>query len=529
MIKKYDGTAYVNQDILDLWDIMSRVASEKYDLTWYEPQFEIMNPEGMSSVSRLCHGVPNFYDHWSHGKSFLDYWEKYQNGEAGELYEMVINSNPSICYILQGCPLSEIISVMTHAAIGHSSFFRNNFMFQAQTDASSIIPFMDTAKKYILQCEGKYGFRKVERILDCLHALSLQSVDSRLETLKKTRYEMEEFQKSIDELVRTSINPDLDTGTARPELSSDDADRKFYHHYETDNIMKCFLKYGDLPEWVNNIIRIHMYIQQYFSPQGETKLMNEGYAEFWQNRLLMDMYDDGHLSEGIVLQALSMDSGVRYQPWFSRLQYRMDENFVKTKRPCCNNRYNGNNPYYLGYAMFMEIERVCNEQDAESLRAVPSLKGMNWIEGIKFAMENFTDNSFVGQFLTPNLVRKLKLAVISTPPVHASRSAIMEHGPVTRTVAHASDDSDFMELRRKVSANYGFRNQFPHIISSVTSNLYDPEGHGSRRRMVPLLTLTYENYNGRHLHEGYRKKTVALIERLWRHPVKFVHKNERDK
>ena len=67
--------------------------------------------------------------------------------------------------------------VMAHACYGHNSFFKNNYLFRSWTDASSIVDYLIFARKYITDCEERYGVDEVEKLLDSCHALMNYGVD----------------------------------------------------------------------------------------------------------------------------------------------------------------------------------------------------------------------------------------------------------------------------------------------------------------------------------------------------------------
>ncbi len=87
-------------------------------------------------------------------------------GQIGLAYEMVINSNPCISYLLEENSMTMQTIVIAHAAFGHNHFFKNNYLFQQWTNAESILEYLAFAKRYIAACEERYGFADVEAILD---------------------------------------------------------------------------------------------------------------------------------------------------------------------------------------------------------------------------------------------------------------------------------------------------------------------------------------------------------------------------
>ena len=121
-------------------------------------------------------GMPLMYHHWSFGKLFAREEGLYRAGHIGLAYEMVINSNPCISYLLEENSMTMQTIVIAHAAFGHNHFFKNNYLFQQWTNAESILEYLAFAKRYIAACEERYGHGDVEAVLDSAHALMDQGV-----------------------------------------------------------------------------------------------------------------------------------------------------------------------------------------------------------------------------------------------------------------------------------------------------------------------------------------------------------------
>ena len=136
-------------------------------------------------------GMPLMYRHWSFGKHFVHEEHLYRKGRRGLAYELVINSNPCIVYLMEENTMAMQALVTAHAAFGHNHFFKNNYLFQQWTDAGAILNYMEFAKSYIQRCEEKHGLAAVEAVLDAAHALMDQGVfryrrPPRLSTLKRS-------------------------------------------------------------------------------------------------------------------------------------------------------------------------------------------------------------------------------------------------------------------------------------------------------------------------------------------------------
>ena len=148
---------------------IARVAKD-FGLDTYPNQIEIISAEQMLDAYSSV-GMPLGYHHWSFGKHFVNAEKSYKQGYMGLAYEIVINSDPCISYLMEQNSICMQALVIAHAAYGHNSFFKSNYLFQTWTNADAIIDYLLFAKKYIAKCEERYGIDAVEEILDACHAL----------------------------------------------------------------------------------------------------------------------------------------------------------------------------------------------------------------------------------------------------------------------------------------------------------------------------------------------------------------------
>ena len=139
---------------------IARVA-EHYRLKTYPNQIEVISSEQMMDAYSSV-GMPIGYHHWSFGKRFISTEQNYKRGQMGLAYEIVINSDPCIAYLMEENTLPMQALVMAHACYGHNSFFHSNYLFKTWTDAASIIDYLIFARHYISECEERYGIEAVE-------------------------------------------------------------------------------------------------------------------------------------------------------------------------------------------------------------------------------------------------------------------------------------------------------------------------------------------------------------------------------
>src|SRR3954467_14429751 len=171
----FEGADWEFSTIQRCHDAIETVALEDMGLDVYTNQIEVIGTEQMLDAYSSI-GMPLFYKHWSFGKHFARNEALYRAGMQGLAYEIVINSNPCISYIMEENTATMQTLVIAHAAYGHNHFFKNNYVFKQWTDADGILDYLEFARDYITRCEERYGHAAVERMLDAAHALMSHGV-----------------------------------------------------------------------------------------------------------------------------------------------------------------------------------------------------------------------------------------------------------------------------------------------------------------------------------------------------------------
>ena len=138
---------------------IAKIAAE-FGLDTYPNQIEVIASEQMLDAYASV-GLPISYTHWSYGKEFIRNEEAYRRGMRGLAYELVINSDPCIAYLMEDNSMPMQALVIAHACYGHNSFFKGNYLFKQWTSADAIVDYMVFARKYIFECEQKYGIDKI--------------------------------------------------------------------------------------------------------------------------------------------------------------------------------------------------------------------------------------------------------------------------------------------------------------------------------------------------------------------------------
>jgi spore cortex formation protein SpoVR/YcgB (stage V sporulation) len=448
---------------------IEKIGVDEMGLSIYPNQIEIITSEQMLDAYSSV-GMPVMYNHWSFGKIFARDKHRYDKGMQGLAYEIVINSNPCISYLMEDNTMTMQALTISHAGIGHNFFFKNNNLFKTWTDASSIIDYLIFAKKYILDCENKYGYKEVEEFLDCCHSLQQYGVNKYKKPGKLSIIAEKEREKNRRESSQAEINVLYDS-LIKKSVST--IDENFPKEPE-ENILYFCEKYSpDLPEWKRECIRIVRKVSQYFYPQIQTKVMNEGCATYVHHRIMNRLHDKKLMTDGSMLEFMMSHTNVVSQPNFD------------------SKYYSGINPYALGFAMMCDIERICKNPTKEDLQWFPTFAGCNdHMNILRHAWENYRDESFIRQFLSPKVIRDFKLFHV----VNDLRNKDLE-------VAFIHNDNGYDNIRNSLADNYEINNTIPRI--EVTK--MDLKSRA--------LHLTYYQYNGRDLKNGY--VMGKKIKKLW--------------
>ncbi len=462
---------------------IDRVAKH-YRLDTYPHQIEVITSEQMMDAYSSI-GMPINYTHWSFGKKFIETEQLYKHGQQGLAYEIVINSNPCIAYLMEENTMTMQALVMAHACYGHNSFFKNNYLFRSWTDAGSIVDYLLFARNYIADCEEIYGIESVERLLDSCHALMNYGVDRYKRPQKISLQEEKVRQQSREAYLQSQINT-LWRTLPRKEKEAEETSAPRYPAEPQENLLYFMEKNAPLLEpWQREILRIVRKISQYFYPQKQTQVMNEGWATFWHYTLLNHLYDEGKVSDRFMLEFLHNHTNVVAQP------------------PYNSQWYSGINPYALGFAMFQDIRRICEQPTDEDKRWFPDIAGKDWLETLHFAMREFKDESFISQFLSPKLMRDFRLFAVADD----DRKNYLE-------ISAIHDDEGYRSIRQQLSAQYNLSLLEPNI------QVWNVDLRGDRS-----LTLRYKPQKRVSLADT-RTEVMKHIHRLWGFDVLLEQENE---
>ncbi|MGA9865505.1 MAG: SpoVR family protein [Acetobacteraceae bacterium] len=479
----FEGADWEFSTIQRSYAAIEAVAVGELGLDVYPNQIEVISTEQMLDAYSSG-AMPLFYKHWSFGKHFARHEGLYRAGMQGLAYEIVINSNPCISYIMEENTATMQALVIAHAAFGHNHFFKNNYVFRQWTDAEGILDYLEFAKSFILKCEEKHGEAAVERLLDCAHALMSQglhryprrrSADLRSEE-RRERERREHDERVFNDLWRTVPGK----GAVKSDPTVEER-RRALLQLPQENILFFLEKTAPrLAPWQREVLRIVRQVAQYFYPQSQTKMMNEGCATFVHYKIMNRLYDKGLLTEGSMVEFLRSHTSVVFQPEFD------------------DPRYSGLNPYALGFAMMQDIERICATPTAEDMEWFPAIAGSgDAMAVLRDCWANYRDESFVLQFLSPRLIRQFGLFHV-----------VDDADEPTLRVEAIHDERGYRKIQRALARHYDVASSTPDI------QVVDVDLAGDRR-----LILHHRALNRVLLDERDARLTLQSLADLWGYDV----------
>jgi stage V sporulation protein R len=446
------AATYTLEDLQD-WNHRIVELVERFGLDPYAQEFEICDYEQMISYM-VYSGMPSHYPHWSYGKSFEKLKTLYDYALTGLPYEMVINSNPAIAYLMRDNTLALQVLTMAHV-YGHNDFCKNNFTFRTIRAEFTIETFKAHANRVRHYIEDpSIGLEKVERILDAAHALSLQC--RRNLTIRK-QSEAEQKEAKLEDS-KPAADPFQSVHRRKEWVSPDLAKVPLYP--EEDILLFIRDHNPHLAEWEKDLLTIVHEQAQYFIPQIETKIMNEGWASFWHKR---------------ILESLDLPQNLR-------LEFIVRHTQVLSPHP------GGLNPYHVGMKVWEDIEHRWSESKQE-VEKEPAPKTKNAQEKLFEVREVERDSSFLRRYLTEELVRELNLFE------YQSRGN-------EKVVSKVADDDNWQAIKDTLIQNVG--------TGTIPVIKVEDSDYGHNRGL-----FLRHFHDGRDLQLEYAEKTLQYLRQLW--------------
>jgi stage V sporulation protein R len=438
-----------------------------FGLDFYPMRYEICPADIIYTFG--AYGMPTRFSHWSFGKSFHRMKLQYDLG-LSKIYELVINSNPCYAFLLDGNSLIQNKLIVAHV-LAHCDFFKNNARF-SRTNRNMVESMAATAER-LRQYEIQYGKQTVEEFLDAVLAIQ-EHVDPSLTHRHFSWAEEIEKKGNLPEGNGKHPYGDLwllDEEEQKQQMTAIEEAKKKMERFppEPEKDLLLFIEEFSprLENWQRDVLTIMREEMLYFWPQIETKIMNEGWASYWHQRILREM----DLTEAETIEYAKLNAGV-VQPSTTSI-----------------------NPYYLGIKIFEDIEERWNNPTPEEQERFGRKPGQGRAK-IFEVREMDSDISFIRNYLTKDLIDKMDMYVFG------------------RQGNDWTITDKAWEVVRDQLVKSRVNGGFPYIVVQDGDYLRNGEMY------------LFHQYEGMELDVKYLEKTIPHIHKLWGKSVHIETKIE---
>lgn len=464
-------------------------------LDFFPTVFEILSYDRLNEVASYG-GFPTRYPHWRFGMEYERLAKSYEYG-LSKIYEMVINNNPAIAYLLEGNSLTDQKLVMCHV-YGHVDFFKNNFAFRStDLDAGALVTDIgrrgadyDPERKWIdkmanhasavRRLMARHGVDAVEELVDvCLSLENLIDPYSPFIVRHVEEPEQEEPQDvevprlKAKDYMESFINPAEYLEEQKNRLRAErEKKRGKFPSAPRQDVLQFLLEHAPLERWERTILSIIREEAYYFLPQMQTKIMNEGWASYMHSRMMTEHVCD----------------------WSDIIDYADNNAGVMAT--------NGKrlNPYKLGVELFRNVEERWNKgrfgRDWDECRDLEAKR--NWDLRLGLGREKifevralYTDVTFIDEFLTPEFAMEHKLFSFDWSE---------------RNDRYEIQTREFKKVKEKL---------LTQLTNSGNPFLYVEDGNFRNRGEL----LLRHDHRGVDLRVDYAQRALEALVRLWKRPV----------
>jgi stage V sporulation protein R len=490
-VKEFAGSRAAQERLIQEWKHeIEGIVKKACPLDFFPQEFVVVSWQQLQ-VILAREGFPKRYEHWRFGQAFESQKVKDTYG-LGHVYELVINTDPCVAYLLDSNSVQETRTVMAHVYF-HNIFFKHNPYFAA-TDRRMLNKMGEHADR-IKRYQEEHGPQEVERFLDlCLSLDNLIDIHSvalrraRDEVIVRSSLERQTIEPirparfDVPEYLDRYVNPP-DVVKAQVERDTREREKrlKLNPPEPEQDILLFLMKYAPLEPWQQDILSMIRDESYYFAPQRMTKIMNEGWASYWHSKLMTEHLLPLHPCETV--DYCDFNAGI-LRPWGNTI-----------------------NPYRFGVRLLRDIEDRWDKgkfgpdwescRDMEQRRKWDKKLGLGLEEVIR-AMLTHNDLTFIYHYLTPDFCAENKL--------HVNR--VDSDGE-----AHVSSE-DFEKVRAMITRS--LTNMGQPMLSVINAN------HANRGELVVL-----HNFDGQALDMEYAKATCKNLKELWTRPVHVLTQNEK--
>jgi len=450
-----------------------------YGLDFFPTIFEVVDADQLNSIAAYG-GFPTRYPHWRFGMEYEQLAKGYAYG-LQKIYELVINNDPCYAYLMRSNAMIDQKLVMAHV-YGHCDFFKNNEWF-SKTDRK-MMDHMANHGSRIRRYMDRFGVETVETFIDaCLSLEDLIDIYSpfikRFDEPGERQFSAFEGEDESPQAARFAAKNYMDRFVNPPDALEEEVDRRRKEQEATTfptspqrDVLLFLLEHAPLKAWQLDVLSIIRDEAYYFAPQGQTKIMNEGWATYWHSTIMTRQ----GLTAADVVQYCDHHSGT-----------------VATS----GNRLN---PYKMGLELFRDIERRWNEGrfGKEYDECDDLVAKREWNTGAGLGREKIfevrrihNDLTFIDTFLTLDFCREQKL---------------FSFGYNEDMNVYEIESREFPKIKQRLL--FSLTNRGRPIISVRDGN-YKNRGE----------LLLEHDYQGGELDMKYARDTLENLHRLWARPV----------
>ncbi|MEX0729018.1 MAG: SpoVR family protein [Planctomycetaceae bacterium] len=459
-----------------------------YGLDFFETIFEVLDYEELHMVAAYG-GFPIRYPHWRFGAEYDELMKGFSYG-LQRIYEMVINTDPCYAYLLEANSLTDQKLVMAHV-YGHCDFFKNNAWFSHTN--RRMLDQMANHSSRVHRYISRYGYEAVEEFIDAclsiedlidLHAPHIRRADnSRLVQTNTFQDELNPGNAPSLQPTRFASKNYMDPYINPPEVLQAEADRKAkdaqtkedrrsFPESPQRDVLLFLLQHAPLKDWQHDVLSIIRDEAYYFAPQGQTKIMNEGWASYWHSTMM---------TRNILKDADLIEYADHHSGTMATSPQRL-------------------NPYKLGIELFRDVEERWNKGQfgPEYDECQDTYTKERWDKQLGLGRRKifdvrriYNDITFIDTFLTPEFCAK-----------HRMFSFAYNDEEMTYEIASREFDAIKQQLLNNLT-NHGR----PFIY--VTDGNYHNRGE---------LYLTHQ-YAGIELKQDEARDTLTNLCKLWGRPV----------
>ena len=462
-------------------------AAQNVGLDFFDTIFELVTYDQLNSIASYG-GFPVRYPHWRFGMEYESLSKSYEYG-LSKIYELVINNDPCYAYLMEGNEFLDQKLVMAHV-FGHCDFFKNNYWF-SPTNRKMMDAMANHATR-VRRYMDRFGVEAVENFIDL--CLSLENLIDRYQpyTPKKTAEPPPEMSEEDEERAFHHPRPDgrlrvhrgyMESYINPPEFLAEQRKKQMEENQRSGtfpdqpekDILAFLMHYAPLKPWQQDVLSIIREEAYYYSPQGMTKIMNEGWASYWHSKILTEKIMD----DSEIIDFADRHSG------------------TMAMSPM------GFNPYKVGIELFRNIEERWNKgqfgKEWEECEDLHQKKRWNTNAGkgrekIFEVRKHYNDVTFIDEFLTEDFCVEHKMFVYKFNK---------------RTGQYEVDTRDFKAIKKKLL--FQLTNFGQPIISVVDAN------HANRGEL--LMTHLFE---GVEMQPDYMQETMKNMFQLWTRPISMA-------